>query len=310
MKRLLAVVAVVGSLWLSSPAALAQEATPTPSSSAAATPTSGAATPTSAAEEPRTTQSRTVQQGSPPEEHNSQSYYQGSCGSGSAVRPSAFIATGNSQIAGVISSVQSILGEKSSCILEYTSQDGNVWFMYGKYRDLSDKERKVFMEKTLKAISESDLSTQYKSKLYNFVARQDGEVSATINRLSEDTSTDFYNALALLAPFSGPFSTFLGIVAIIIFAMMGVSVVFDLAFLTLPIIRVNDVTDGSLSARLISGDAREAVKEEDSTGHSAVLSWMRRRFVSLTLLSIALMYLITGSFFDMMGWLLGVLHVS
>ena len=115
--------------------------------------------------------------------------------------------------------------------------------------------------------------------------------------------------MALLKPFTGPFSTFLGLVAILIIVFVTTSLLIDLAFIVIPVFQVGDAAKG-ITRRFISSAARRAVREEMDSNKSAVWIWFKRRVFVMAGLAIVLVYLVSGSIYEIMGWFLQVAGVN
>lgn len=223
-------------------------------------------------------------------------------GESDSVDAVTYIAKNDANIVAVVSEANSSVGAD---ILSYDGKEGIVSFDFTTFNKLDSTDKEKFMESALSSTNKSGLGAQRKSKLYAFIARQDGTVSAAVSRLRSDASADFYSGLSWLKPFSTPFSTFLGFVALVIMALGTTSVIFDLAAITIPFFQVAAQEKGIIS-RFVSVQAREALKQQENTGKSALSIWARKRVVVLLFLGVAMMYLITGSIYDLMGWFLKI----
>lgn len=224
------------------------------------------------------------------------------------VRATTYIAKNDVNISAIVTEANRSL-KNSPEIMAYDAKEGSVSFDFTTYNKLDNKDKQTFMQAALSATSKSGLGGQRKSKLYSFISQQDGKVSAAVSNLTTDASANFYSAMALLKPFTGPFSTFLGVVAILIIVFVTTSLFIDLAFIAIPVFQVGDADKG-ITRRFISSAARQAVREEMDSNKSALWIWFKRRVFVMGGLAIALIYLINGSMYEIMGWFLQVAGVN
>lgn len=188
-------------------------------------------------------------------------------------------------------------------ILIYTGNDGLLSFSNKKYSDLTVDVRRDFMETALLSTKESGLGNQVKNKVYNFIAEQDTTTSAAVKYLRSDASTDFASAAAWFKPFGSVAGVVLGVISLFIFMFMGLSILFDVAYMVLPGFRVFVEGGKNERPRWVTREAYSAVKEsEEGINHTEYKSYMslyfKRRVPSLILMSIALGYLISGQIYD------------
>lgn len=222
---------------------------------------------------------------------------------GEAVNSSTYLGKGDpvmNRLAGDIKLKTSL------SFLNYTSGDGLISFANSEYGILTTPEKREYMETALVSIQKSGLSTQRKSKAYNFVADQDGPVTGAIRQLKGDTSADFVTAGSWFKPFSGPISIFLGAATILIFLLLSFSFVFDLTYLVIPMFRaMMERSDGKYN-RFVSNEAQSAIRESESAGANNYKGYLgvyfKRRAVSVLIISLCLMYLITGKIYDLVAY--------
>lgn len=191
-------------------------------------------------------------------------------------------------------------------ILSYDGATGNIYFSNKNYNDLDTEDKTRFMEETLGFVRECGLSAQSKNRLYNFIEDQDGTVAAAIRFLSSNTSADFVTASNWLRPFTGGVSTFLGIMCLIIFISMSISVVIDCAYLTLAAVEaILDRDDPNKKPLLVSREAWKSKREADSSNNyvSPMPLYFKRRIVMMVISGVCLLYLISGQIYDIMNWL-------
>lgn len=195
-------------------------------------------------------------------------------------------------------------------VLVYTADDGMLSFSNKNYASLDMDTRREFMETALLTTKESGLGSQIRGKVYNFIADQDNTTSAAVKYLRSDASADFVAAASLFKPFGSLFGIILGVVSLFIFMFMGFSILADVAYMVLPGFRVfSDGKTGNDRPKWVSREAYSAVKEsEESINRSNYKSYMalyaQRRFTTLTIMAIALGYLISGQIYDFIVFLI------
>ena len=190
-------------------------------------------------------------------------------------------------------------------ILSYDSSDGSLTFSNSLYSTLDSVEKRTFMETALFTTKESNLGTKNKNKVYNFIADQDSPVANAVKYLQSDVSADFVEAKAWFAPFSGPVSTVLGVVSLLIFIFMGASMVFDIAYLVLPGFQMV-VERGEPDKRPfgVSNEAWKANKEvaDINNKSNCMTIYLKKRIPVILLIAICLGYLISGQIYSLMVW--------
>lgn len=143
--------------------------------------------------------------------------------------------------------------------------------------------------------------------------QSNGVGSKFLNTILQNTKPDFVSANAIWKPFAGPVGIVLGLIAVMLMSFLGIVIVSDIAYITLPPIRifVSDDEKGQKLAKskLFSFDAIYAVQqaESESDGGSpkhALGIYLRRRIIMLILLGICLLYLVQGQLYTLVGWIL------
>lgn len=212
----------------------------------------------------------------------------------------------------------------------------------GKASDGYDVNEAEFKKLTSKAQSEfvSDLATamtQAKSDdeasqnpvgitddtlndWWSRLQQKDGMGSKLLGTILENTKPDFVTANKIYQPFSGIVGTAMGLGAILIMALLGIVIVCDIAYITLPPVRlfVADEKEkgsgiGKASSKIISHDAIYAVTtvEEQSSNDGAPKQalgiYFKRRVIMLIILGICLLYLVSGQIYTFVGYILDML---
>lgn len=205
--------------------------------------------------------------------------------------------------------INSSVGDKN--LLVY-SKDGMLSFSSNIYRSLSKEDQRKTMSFALKTIKESQLPSKVKTKVTNFIADQDRTVADSIQALNSDTSSELSSGYAWFIPFASPFSTFLGVLAIVIFVFLTVSLVVDVAYLTVGIFR-QFLENGEGRPKFVSGEAWETAREVDMSLQSGtykdyLVVYFRKRMSILILTSLVLAYLISGQIYGIFTTLLDVIR--
>lgn len=205
--------------------------------------------------------------------------------------------------------INSSVGDKN--LLVY-SKDGMLSFSSNIYRSLSKDDQRKTMSFALKTIKESQLPSKVKTKVTNFIADQDRTVADSIQALNSDTSSELSSGYAWFIPFASPFSTVLGVLAIVIFVFLTVSLVVDVAYLTVGIFR-QFLENGEGRPKFVSGEAWETAREVDMSLQSGtykdyLVVYFRKRMSILILTSLVLAYLISGQIYGIFTTLLDVIR--
>lgn len=205
--------------------------------------------------------------------------------------------------------INSAVGDKN--LLVY-SKDGMLSFSSSIYRSLSKDDQRKTMSFALKTIKESQLPSKVKTKVTNFIADQDRTVADSIQALNSDTSSELSSGYAWFIPFASPFSTVLGVLAIVIFVFLTVSLVVDVAYLTVGIFR-QFLENGEGRPKFVSGEAWETAREVDMSLQSGtykdyLVVYFRKRMSILILTSLVLAYLISGQIYSIFTTLLDVIR--
>lgn len=203
--------------------------------------------------------------------------------------------------------INSAIGNKN--LLVY-SKDGMLSFSSSIYRSLSKDDQRKTMSFALKTIKESQLPSKVKTKVTNFIADQDRTVADSIQALNSDTSSELSAGYSWFIPFASPFSTMLGVFAIIIFVFLTVSIVVDVAYLTVGVFR-QFLENGEGRPKFVSGEAWETAREVDMSLQSGtykdyLVVYFRKRMSILIITSFVLAYLISGQIYSVFTALLDV----
>ena len=191
-------------------------------------------------------------------------------------------------------------------ILVYTPDDGLFSFSGSRYSVLSTKKKIKFMETALEMIAESQLDARTKNKMYHFIEQQDDKITASINFLDQNVNSDFVTAKNVILPFTGPISTALGVLSLVIFIMLTLSSAIDIAWLVIPIIRVVFKEDKNGKPFLITKEAYSSEVDANRSDwyKSALTLYLQRRGKVFIVMGVCLIYLVSGQLYDLIVWII------
>lgn len=191
-------------------------------------------------------------------------------------------------------------------ILVYTPEDGLFSFSGSRYSVLSTKKKIKFMETALEMVAESQLEARTKNKMYHFIEQQDDKITASINFLDQNVNSDFVTAKNVILPFTGPISTALGVLSLVIFIMLTLSSAIDIAWLVIPIIRVVFKEDKNGKPFLITKEAYSSEVDANRSDwyKSALTLYLQRRGKVFIVMGVCLIYLVSGQLYDLIVWII------
>lgn len=169
--------------------------------------------------------------------------------------------------------------------------------------------------------------------LYEYLEGKDGMGSVLMASIMENTKPDFSSANKIYEPFSGVIGTILGLIAVIIMALLGVTMALDIAYITIPAVQLMlDGGEGGGShtgmqpgqpgagggkgkglSGLVSQAARNAVQAAAGQGNQgqggegnkmALGVYFKYRWLELVVLGICLLYLVSGNIYSFVAWVL------
>ena len=163
--------------------------------------------------------------------------------------------------------------------------------------------------------------------MMHVIQNYSGMGSSMLATLLANTKPNYASANRLFQPFSGVVGTILGVIAIAIMALLGVTMALDLAYINIPAFQMfcnDDGSDGEGSNKsggkkasgiggLISQEAKNAVNQaanqEGGNGDkgnqkSATGLYFKSRWKGLLLLGICLLYLVQGQLYALVAWVI------
>lgn len=196
-----------------------------------------------------------------------------------------------------------------------TAKSCTLTINMSRYKKYANTEKQKAMQIALDGIYNSDISRTAKNKIYNELCALDETTSALVRELSTDVNADFAKAYATFKPFSGWVGWFLGVVSLLMFVLLGLTMVIDIAYISLPVVQLALNDEGQNKAKLVSVEAYSAVKEQQSKSGSEYVSpmvlYMKAKTVQFIAIFMCLLYLVSGQLYvllaNMMDYFRGIL---
>lgn len=184
-----------------------------------------------------------------------------------------------------------------------------------QYKKLENEKQQKTMQVALDGIYNSDISRTAKNKIYNELCSLDETTSALVRELSTDVRADFGKAMGWFRPFSGWVGWLLGSIALLLFMLLGLTMVVDIAYISLPAVQLLLTDDTKNRAKFVSHEAYSAVKEQQSKSgveyKSPMVLYLKAKTVQFAAIFICLLYLVSGQLYvllaSMMDYFSGVL---
>lgn len=179
--------------------------------------------------------------------------------------------------------------------------------LMSKYKTLSSADKQKVMEIALTAIDNSQISKMNKTKLYNKIAELDESVSSLVRQLSDDVKADFASGYNMFKPFSGVIGTVLGVLCLAIFIMLGISIIIDIAYITLPFIQIalTDRIEKKSKVSIVSSEAIKAVEAAHNSAGTEYINpmgyYLKHKVKQFIALGICLLYLVSGQIYYLMA---------
>lgn len=180
----------------------------------------------------------------------------------------------------------------------------NISINMTAYNKLSTKVKQEVMQTSLDTVYNSSISKTNKNKIYNALCKQDEPTSALVRQLSDDVTADFGNAYKYFRPFSGPLGVFLGCAVLIIFVILALTLLFDIAYITLPFVQ-EALPEENGKVRFVSIEASNAIKEQESKAGTEYINplgiYLKSKVKQYIAIFICLLYLMSGKIFSVMA---------
>lgn len=208
------------------------------------------------------------------------------------------------------------MGAKTNIDFLTYEKDGdvvNITVNMVHYSDLVNSEQQKVMQVALDTIYNStNISQTNKNKVYNQLCQLDTTTSNLVRQLSNDVSADFNEAYKWFSFVVPTLNVFLGLACIFIFSMLAVTIVVDIAYITIPGVqlvlgKLEDKIDGVSKKKihLASIEAANAIKvAEDSAGSeykNPLAIYFSSKVKQLVMCAICLLYLANGDIFSVIA---------
>ena len=203
-------------------------------------------------------------------------------------------------------SLKDVCTEFLSCSFDESSNICTITVNMIRYNKLANSEQQKIMQRALDAIYESDVSRINRNKIYNELCALDTTTSSLVRQLSDDVHADFYTAYSYFKPFSGPIGTLLGILTIAIFAFLGLTIVIDIAYITIPFVQelLGRLSKGE-KIKCVSLEAANAVKEAESKSGQEYINplgvYLKSKTRQYIAIAICILYLVSGNLFSFLA---------
>lgn len=207
-----------------------------------------------------------------------------------------------------------------------------------EYEKLNSKGRNEFVNDIVESTNESiengektGVTQETQADWFRQLQKNKGFGSKLLQEALNDTGPDFATGSEIFKPFSGPLSTILGLLTIVIFSFFGITVALDIFYITIPPVRLllgdgGGSSGGSapgmggpgganggnaltkLGSKAVSSAAIKSVQEAENGDTNALIGYFKRQIVTFFVLGICLVYLIGGQLWVAVGWVLDLMN--
>lgn len=164
---------------------------------------------------------------------------------------------------------------------------------------------------------DSEVTDETVSDFLTAMQNCSGIGSTLLASILQNTKPDFVTANRWYKPFSGPVSSVIGLLCILIVALLGLSMALDIFYITIPFVQLtlddndSDGNNNSRLSKLVSSSARSAVKtqvdgggsggQSGSNNKSALATYAKGRWKEMLLLGVCLLYLVSGNIYSLVS---------
>lgn len=191
------------------------------------------------------------------------------------------------------------------CSFDANSQSCTIRINMTRYNKFSNEGKQQTMQIALDGIYNSDISRTYKNKIYNELCALDETTAALVRELSTDVRADFAKAYSWFKPFSGWVGWILGVISLFMFMLLGLTMVWDIAYITLPIMQLWLTKEAKNKAIGVSYEAYHAVKEQQSKAGTEYVSpmmvYLKSKTTQFIAIFICLLYLVSGKLYVLLA---------
>ena len=206
---------------------------------------------------------------------------------------------------------------------------GRKWFDEKKYETLTAGEKQRFL-KDMFAIANAmaydtelghgghGVTTDTVNDMMTDLQSKSNLGASILASLLSETKPNYAKANKIYKPFSGIVGTILGIMAILIMSLLGITMALDIAYIVIPAVQLAIGTDegggkdGNKLSKIVSIEARNAVNVANTAGNNggggngenkvALGEYFKARWKGLVILGICLLYLIQGQLWAFVAW--------
>lgn len=179
------------------------------------------------------------------------------------------------------------------------------WDLYNGY-DV-DQKQGIYQIILSNLQATPQLSQGTRVKLYNYFVDSDTTTSNLVRQLSTDVSADFAGGYSLFKPFAGPIGVVFGLIAILVFMGLTLSMLIDISFIVIPAFQLLD--DGKQPPHVlflkVSTEAWNAVHdaEKDNNGvrKQAMYLYLQTRIKQLAVIGLCILYLVSGKIYTLLA---------
>lgn len=224
--------------------------------------------------------------------------------SGGAIADLCLTINNNIHARGIMKSNVTAVADTDFVTYSFSSNVANITINMTEYNKLGNKAKQDLMQVALDTTYNSNVSKTNRNKIYNALCKQDEPTSALVRQLSEDVNADFAGAYKYFKPFSGPLGVVLGLLTLTIFVILGLTLVIDIAFITLPFVQ-SCLLNNDGKAKFVSIEAVNAVKEQESKSGSEYVNpmgiYLKSKTKQYIAIFICILYLMSGKIFSLLA---------
>lgn len=224
--------------------------------------------------------------------------------SGGAIADLCLTINNNIHARGIMKSNVAAVADTDFVTYSFSSNVANITINMTEYNKLGNKAKQDLMQVALDTTYNSNVSKTNRNKIYNALCKQDEPTSALVRQLSEDVNADFAGAYKYFKPFSGPLGVVLGLLTLTIFVILGLTLVIDIAFITLPFVQ-SCLLNNDGKAKFVSIEAVNAVKEQESKSGSEYVNpmgiYLKSKTKQYIAIFICILYLMSGKIFSLLA---------
>lgn len=213
-----------------------------------------------------------------------------------------------------------------------TASASATLFNSNKIDELKQSQKQKFIENVIalanakcyyeenKGMAGNGITSDTVNMLLEKIQNECGMGSEVLAAVLNDTQPDYVSAGKIWQPFSGPVSTLIGVLAIAMMSLLGVTMALDIFYVCVPAFQM--VLDGDTEAgqqsstsqglsKIVSKAARDAVKEtQGGSGNadtkSQIGTYFKKRWKELFVVGFCLLYLVQGQIWSLVSWIVNL----